>query len=384
MAKIGVIDWSYVCLRIWQSLPTRKIPWTRPTEAEEGIHRICEWVYALYLEHGWDRLIIAKDTPGYWRHEYIADWHLRIPRYVHADGHYYTLYNGLLHRITKEAREEDMGGFDAKLNKLTAPEEKKLLPGLVLLDSWPEEMPEPSWPRYKGNRKDKADSWQCETSLEQFYSIRDRAAERIGLLVKGKTVSVKGAEADDIAAVVASMSRHQVVLMSGDGDWAQLLRQGSHVRFHNLYNNARVEYHEGIAEEIKTELLVKIIGGDAGDNVKGVPRKDRKGRSCLAKDGVKKLMDTMPLGEIVPLLDPLYVTKNRAMMHLSQKEIPPYIWAGILEAMRAPEKIYSAEPMTWDQLGLTSKERERMEVAGGAARIFTQWQANPQAVVDAL
>lgn len=379
--KIGVLDWSYLCYHVWTSLPTRKIPWTRPTEAEEGVHRICEWVYALYLEHGWDRLIIAKDTPGYWRHEALADWHRKVPRYVGTDGKYYALYNGALMTITAEKQED--GGFDAVLGKMDAKTEKALLPTLTLLDSWPDSMPEPRWPKYKGNRH-KEESWACETTLEQYYTIRDRLADRLGRLVKGKAVSVKGAEADDIAAVVATYSKHQVVLMSGDGDWRQLLLRGEHVRMHNLYNNSKVEFHAEIAEQVKNDLLIKVIGGDAGDNIKGCPRMDRKGRACLAKDGVKKLLEKTPLSEIPATLDPLYLQKNRMMMHLHQREIPPFIWTGIQDALRAPEKEWSTDAWTWEQLGLTAKERERMEVAGGAARVFTQWKSDSKAVAEAL
>ena len=381
MSKIAVVDWSFVCFHTWQSLPTRKIPWTRPTEAEEGIHRICEWIYALQVEHAWDKLIIAKDTPGYWRHEALADWHRKIPRFVAPDGKFYVLYNGALSGVVKETLEE--GGFGAAFTKLDAKQEKALLPTLTVLENWPEDMPEPAWPRYKGNRK-KEETWACETPLETYYTIRDRLADRVARLVNGKVIAVKGAEADDVAAVVATMNQHQVVLITGDGDWRQLLLRGEHVRMHDLYHGSRVEMGPAVAEEIRRDFIIKLVGGDSGDNIKGCPRLDRKGRSCLAKDGVRKLLESTPYSEIPKLLDPLYLKKNRMMMSLSQREIPPYIWDGILAELRAPAKEFTGIPWTWEQLGLSDRERERIEVTGGAARIFSQWKTDPKATAEAL
>lgn len=387
MAKIAVIDWSFLTHRIWSALPTKKVPWTRPTEAEEGIHRICEWVYALYTEHAWDRLIIAMDTPGYWRHEFLSDWHIKIPRYT-LDGKFYTHYNACAWLIEKK-QDEETKLWGATLTKLDAKEEKRVMKSWTLLETWPEDMPEPSWPKYKGNRH-KEDSWACETDLKTFYDIRSRLAERIALLVKGKVVGYKGAEADDIAAVVATMGKHDVLLLSGDADWAQLVAKFTNVTLHNLYNNERVAPEFGtdmLRTQILIDFMVKIVGGDTGDNIKGVPYNDNRKRTCIAKKGASDLLKSCTIPEfkekVFPLLNRKYLDKNLKMMSLTQQQIPPHIWTGIHEALKAPAKQYSTT-WDWDQLGLTAKERERVEVSGGASRIFTQWMSQPKAIAEDL
>lgn len=386
MAKIAVLDWSYLTHVAWTSLPSHKTPWTRPSEAEEGIHRISEWVYALQVEHGWDRLIIATDTPGYWRAEYMADWFSLVPRYTHG-GLYYCQHDGAWHRIDQVR--DDAGQWGAQLVKLTADESKvlyskpvkvkgcpKLDPQLLAeqLERWPETLAEPTWPRYKGNRKGE---WACETSPKDFRDLRARLASRLARLVNGKVIGYSGAEADDIAAVVATFgTKHEILLISGDGDWATLCQHPG-VSLHNIYSNSRTSHSPETVAEANRLWMIKVVGGDSGDNIKGVPYADGRGRGCIAKDGADKLVRSIDASEwptkLYPQLHGRTFVRNTRLVSLDKESIPPHIWDGIQGELSKPEPSYSSEPWSWEKLGLTKVERERVEVHGGVNRIFAQW-----------
>ena len=369
MPKIAVIDWSYITMKVWQSLATKKIPWTRPTEAEEGIHRICEWVYALQIEHAWDKLIIAKDTPTYWRHNVVEAFNASLPRFVDpVTGLFYIKYDGVVQQIVE----------GSPLVKLPSSESKKLMKTVV------ETAEAPAHPlnKYKGNRRT-SDSWAAETTIEMFHTIRDRLADRIAILTKGKVVEYVTAEADDIAAVVAAITvntGNEVVLISGDGDWRQLLLQGTHIRLHDVYHNTKIEFNLDLKAEIESDLKVKVLGGDPGDNIKGLPYNTGKA-GCIAKDGaIKHIASGLGFGNF----DLAYLKRNMKLMMLSQSQIPEEVWNGIMTSIAAPSKVFSSEPMSWADLGLNDKERERIEVSGGAARIFGTWKSSPAKVAAKL
>lgn len=357
-------------MKVWQSLATRKIPWTRPTEVEEGVHRICEWVYALQIEHAWDCLIIAKDTSRYWRHEVVEAFNASLPRFTDPlTGLFYVKYDGVVQQIVDST---------SPLVKLPSAESKKLMKTVI------ETMDAPAHPLnlYKGNRRSE-NSWTAETPIDVFYTLRDRLADRVALLTKGKVVGFKSAEADDIAAVVATVTKGSgktVTLISGDGDWNQLLLQGTHVRFHDIYHGSKIEFSEELQKEVSDGLKVKIIGGDTGDNIKGVPYSTGKA-GCIAQAGAEKHVEA---GLGVEIFDTAYLLRNAKLMMLSQSQIPVEIWDGILASMSQPQKVFSSAPLSWADLGLNDKERERIEVSGGAARIFATWKNAPAKLSTAL
>lgn len=362
MSKIAILDFNFLAMRVWQSLPTKRIPWTRPSEAEEGIHRICEWVYALYIEHKWDRIIFAQDSRPYWRHAWLAEWHKGIKRYSIGDK-LYTQYNGALWELIA-----DEGGYSLKA--MNAKEEKALTPKLEEVE-WGDR-PEPSWLKYKGNRSEQ--KWSCETPQELFYTIREKAAERICRLVKGKQVGFAGAEADDVAACIVDNKNHDYLLLTGDGDWNFLLISRPNVSMHNLYSGIRSQGSDpAVQAALIKALAIKLVGGDSGDNVRGLVRKDHKGRSCVAKDGAIAMLEGKSFADIRPLFEEAYIEKNVKIMGLLPNvTIPAEICEGILESLRY-QKVYTTEPMSWDELGLSAKDRERLELNGSASAIFSQW-----------
>lgn len=374
--KIAVLDWNFICQRVWQSLPTRKLPWTRPSEAEEGVHRICEWVYALYCEHQWDRLIIAMDSAPYWRHARMQEYFASIPILVTkaaTEPRYFAREGAAFYELLPPGE----GEGKALLKAHGAPGEKeaetlRLEEGVA---PWPI-----AWPTYKGNRAGRR--WECETPREVYNTLKDRVAERISRLLHGQVVAVPGAEADDIAAVVAhSGASHEVLLLTGDGDWRYLLLRGPHMSLHNQYSGKREAWSESLVEELHTGLHCKIIQGDGGDNVPGCARKDRKGRKNTAKAGAEKIIAEGGWEKARAELNEAQLRRNADLMVLAPGYIPTEVWEAIKTELRV-RKRFTTEPMSWDALGLLPKERERIEIAGGAARIFGQWAIEPVSAAE--
>ena len=119
-------------------------------------------------------------------------------------------------------------------------------------------------PEYKATRdKKKPDGFWTEIKelklLLSFYGITQYYSE--------------GYEADDIAAkIVKDNSDKNILLISSDGDWFQMLKSDNvKIQISNeIYGKKEIEKKHEI--DIDTFTLYKAIVGDKGDNVIGVPR----------------------------------------------------------------------------------------------------------------
>ena len=329
----------------------------------------------MYQEHQWDKVIIAMDRAPYWRKAAMQRYYDALPARKKGDK-YYVFEGALFYAIEPPAEGEEK----ATRRALTPAEEKDAVTDVVE----PTTAPWPIlWPTYKGNRAGR--KWECETPKEVFNSLKERLAERIARLVKGQVVALDGAEADDIAAVVAyEATRHEVVLLTGDGDWRYLLLRGPHMSIHSLYSGVKEKHSEDMAESIVDKLHCKIIAGDSGDNVPGCARRDRKGRRNAAQAGAEKLLRESGSWKVArDHLVESQLRRNAELMVLAPGFIPDDIWQGVKKAL-AVRKQYSTEPMSWDDLGLLPKERERIEIAGGASRIFAQWITDPAKAAESV
>ncbi len=120
------------------------------------------------------------------------------------------------------------------------------------------------FPEYKANR-----DAPPEDLIPQFDLCRE-LAERMGFAV----AMTEGYEADDLIATLTARLRaegHEVVIVTGDKDLAQLLEPG--VRIYNLakddwWSADRIPEKMGVRADQVIDLLA--LTGDAADNIPGV------------------------------------------------------------------------------------------------------------------
>ena len=142
------------------------------------------------------------------------------------------------------------------------------------------------YPAYKGNR----DSEERNETVEALKAQRSDI-ETILTPLGIDQLRIHGSEADDIAAMLTDLALrkgHDVVLVSNDKDWAQLV--GEHVNFHSPLRSlkGRDEYtldsfHELTGFNISPTQFVdfKALTGDSSDNIPGVGGIGEKGAASL-------------------------------------------------------------------------------------------------------
>lgn len=120
------------------------------------------------------------------------------------------------------------------------------------------------YPKYKENRKKQRAEIPIDWDL--FGKVKDRHAKSLAKLLPIKTLLLDGIEADDIIAVLTKRlhEEEEIIAVTGDGDINQLFRFNNFSVFDPKNNN-----------HIKTldwldVLNVKILSGDAGDNIDGI------------------------------------------------------------------------------------------------------------------
>lgn len=134
------------------------------------------------------------------------------------------------------------------------------------------------YPEYKGNREEKnAEQTDAEREaflafLEEVNSILETYKETTDFPV----LRFKGVEADDIGAYCCKKRTkydiHEVWLMSSDKDWDLLVAPDvsrfSYVTRKEVTWDTWNEHYDYQPEE---HISVKVLQGDTGDNIKGVP-----------------------------------------------------------------------------------------------------------------
>lgn len=122
------------------------------------------------------------------------------------------------------------------------------------------------YPEYKANRPPMPD--ELRTQIEPLHNII--TAMGIPLLC------IPGVEADDVIGTLAHQAteqQHDVIISTGDKDFAQLVNQ--HVTLINTMTNKKLDI-SGVEEKfgIKPSLIIDYLAlmGDTVDNVPGVPK----------------------------------------------------------------------------------------------------------------
>lgn len=134
------------------------------------------------------------------------------------------------------------------------------------------------YPEYKANRAEKY-ATQTEKEREEFMEF----LEEVGSILenyKQNTVHpvmrFKGVEADDIAAyIVKNRSKYnlkQIWLMSSDKDWDLLVAPDvSRFSYVTRKEITLEDWDEHYDYKPEDHISIKVLQGDTGDNVKGVP-----------------------------------------------------------------------------------------------------------------
>lgn len=123
---------------------------------------------------------------------------------------------------------------------------------------------------YKGNRSKQRDEsgWDWKMIFEAMNTVRQELIETFPY----HTMEIPGVEADDIAGVLVhryAHKYHRILLLSSDGDWAQLQKFRNVKQISPLLKKFVVPKH-GSAQ---LHLLEKVIRGDRKDciaNIKSV------------------------------------------------------------------------------------------------------------------
>ena len=337
---ILVIDWSAITENRKHSLFSAELPITRPDEISEIRYRVARKLYPIIEELKPFMVVFAIVNKGpngqrqYWRCDYLEEYYIDNTKVMYSDttgNFYYKMDNKVfivegeeLTRVTKKNTPRDL-------------EETHGAPDKDLV------------PKYKGNRANLP--WDFQMSKELYRTeMKKLLLELAGTVENSRIVDVHGAEADDIAGVLANTS-NQVnhVLYTHDGDWTQLQSETTHIL--NLSTDTYLSPID-TTEFIET----KIIQGDSGDGISSTwiigKATDIRGKDCnLGAKGAS----TIWANKETHLIEDNVYGRNRMLIELSLDTIPKDIIEGTIKAIK--EKV-DYPKYTWDHFTLSPKEQE--------------------------
>lgn len=183
------------------------------------------------------------------------------------------------------------------------------------------------YPEYKANR-DKLKAEQSEEDrkffeefLTEYSKIMDMAKD------KYLTIREEGIEADDLAAFIAKNCKddyQEIWLISSDKDW-DLLVEDNIKRFSYV---TRKEYAESTWDEVydiphSLRLDIKVLQGDTGDNLPGVPGVGPKRAVSILREygSVMDIYDNIPLPGKQKFIENLNSSKDIILRNLELMDI---------------------------------------------------------------
>lgn len=210
---------------------------------------------------------------------------------------------------------------------------KKLQPSKVYfaVDGWPEWRKE-LYPEYKATRgKEKT------PEIEAFYRNKKAVKKLLEYLPVGIAYHEK-LEADDIAYVICKYYTDKdvdVIALSTDKDWLQLMKHFSNVM---VYNQLKKSFVDKLDYDI---VKMKCLTGDSSDNINGFKR--------IGEATAKKIMETKETffkwyNELSEEGQQLY---KRNLKLMSFKKIPENY---IEEAMDSITKIEFKSKINWEEI----------------------------------
>ena len=136
------------------------------------------------------------------------------------------------------------------------------------------------YPEYKSSRDNDPKKKAVRVAYAEQRPFIAQAAQHLGI----RQITASGAEADDLAGLLVKQMMakpdSKVVLMSGDGDWIQLLREG--VTWRDRRDDSKVITLDNLMDKTGYAtpfgfLEGKCLQGDTSDDVSGVGGIGEKG-----------------------------------------------------------------------------------------------------------
>lgn len=133
-------------------------------------------------------------------------------------------------------------------------------------------------PEYKANREEK-NAEQTDSEREDFLAFLEEVnsiLETYKETTEYPVLRFKGVEADDIAAYICKKRKaykvHEIWLMSSDKDWDLLVAPDvSRFSYVTRKETTWDTWSEHYDYEPEDHISIKVLQGDTGDNIKGVP-----------------------------------------------------------------------------------------------------------------
>jgi hypothetical protein len=129
---------------------------------------------------------------------------------------------------------------------------------------------------YKAKRKKDRDA--ADQDWSEIFDIFNKIAQEIKQHLPWKTITVKGAEADDIIGVLCRHIKEKIIIISPDKDFVQLQRNSNVSQFSPQQKKF---IKEANPENFYRELVIK---GDSGDGIPNIFSKD----NVLITEGIRQ------------------------------------------------------------------------------------------------
>jgi 5'-3' exonuclease len=120
------------------------------------------------------------------------------------------------------------------------------------------------YPDYKAQRAKSRD--ESDINFEEFYEFANQFIEQIREIFPYKVIGVKGAEGDDVIAILAKNLKERTLVISEDKDFKQLLKLDNIA----LYAPIKQSFVSLSKNEMEKWTKEHILSGDSADNVPNI------------------------------------------------------------------------------------------------------------------
>jgi hypothetical protein len=214
---------------------------------------------------------------------------------------------------------------------------------------------------YKGNRQ--GTTWPFATDRATLDALYATVLDQLRNALQAVVIEDEGLEADDIWGLIASTEKSKVLGISTDSDWQQLCSENVSI------------LHPGLETIISkpTDIRIKCICGDRGDNVLGCNKRKKDGSvgtSMWGMDGATKLVATELESEWTHKIETDVYRRNYNLIKL-----PTPLWDTdvalhyLSQVAKQPEAINLEEKAKiLDGFGLTAPVRKLLDDASERAK----------------
>jgi 5'-3' exonuclease len=128
------------------------------------------------------------------------------------------------------------------------------------------------YPEYKANRKEKF-AQQTPEEAQEFLEFMEDYEQALELVAEVyPVIRYQGVEADDIISVITRSIPNHVWIVSTDKDLDQLISNRTSRFSYITRKEITIEnFRETYGCDVEEYISIKVLQGDAGDNVKGIP-----------------------------------------------------------------------------------------------------------------